>query len=460
MHSKIYFQILLTISIFNPYFNIFSKELHWNWNNINVNNLWFPQHFYWGCSTSATQIEGNIKNSWTEFENYLVKDGLLAPDQRAGKACDHWTRFKEDIALIKQCGMNMYRFSIEWSRIEPEEGRFDIEAMKHYIYLIDELLANEITPMLVLFHHTYPIWFAKKGAFEKKENMRYFSRFALHVFKYLHTKVPFWIIFNEPVGYAIEGYYRGVYPPGKKSLQLAGKVARNLLNGHVQIYQEFKKINSSVKVGIAHIFNPLDTYSDWNPLEAVAAKTFDYLVNDITVDFFKDGNFNWLYMVRKTNKKAPESIDFIGINYYTHTIIHQESPFSIIPSHRPEEKITGSGGSGRADKVLYAEGLYRSIKKVSVLKKPIFITENGCSAQDPQLRKEYIQKHLYVISKAIQEGYKIYGYLFWTLLDCFCWRKGYQDKHGIYEVDFTTQERTFRPSAQPLIDIIKKFRKL
>lgn len=441
---------------------LFSHELRWDWNTINLIDIHFPPTFLWGCADSALQTEGivtagnkTIHNSWTEYE--LNNASTIPAQSRVGVACERWTRYKSDIQLLKNIGMNSYRFSIEWSKIEPQEGVFDQEAMQHYCDLVQELVDNNIRPVPTLFHHTYPLWFSNKKGFEKKENMFFFTRFATYVFKYLNTKAAMWITFNEPIGYALEAYYRGNYPPAKRSLRLAGKVARNMLNTHVMVAKSLKTINPEVQIGIAHIMQPLDPYHSWNLFERLAARTFHYVVNNLTIDFFKTGIFNWLYLVRDTNSQAPNSLDFIGINYYSHTLIKQSKTLGLKPSARISEKIIDQPSPGRAGKAMYPEGLYRSIKRAGQLKIPIYITENGCSTENAALKDEYIKKHLYVLSKALKEGYNIRGYFFWTLMDSFCWRKGYRDKHGIYAVNFTTQERSLRTSANYLLETIKKF---
>lgn len=455
--KKLFFIFLISQTL------IFTRELQWDWSTIDPTHIYFPPQFYWGVADSAMQTEGivtannkTIANSWTEYEQ---EQSIFGTQERVGKSCERWTRYKDDIQLMKQSSMNMYRFSIEWAKIEPEENLFDEDALQHYVDVVDELLAHDIVPMITLFHHTYPLWFARKSGFEYDYNSYAFMEFCLKVFNRLHEKVRYWIIFNEPVGYAMEGYYTGNYPPGKKSLRLAGKVALNQLNAHVMIAKEFKGINSSVQIGLSHIFNPLDAYHSWNPLERIATKVFDSIVNDLTIKFFKTGKFNWAFLKRHYNIQAPGSLDFIGVNYYTHTIIKQTGLFKIQASNRPEEIMIDKPSKGRGCKVMYPEGLYRSLQKASKLGIPIFITENGAATEDPKLREEYIKKHLFVLSKAIAEGFPVQGYLFWTLTDCFAWKKGYTNKHGIYAVNFTTQERTLRPSAHYLLETIQRFRK-
>lgn len=440
----------------------FAKQIKWDWNSINTNNIHFSKNFLWGCADSALQTEGTvsvdgqrIENSWTEFEK------TLSSGVRVGDACERWTRFKEDLQLLADTGMNAYRFSIEWSKIEPKEGQFDYQAMQHYIDVVDECLRLGIVPFVALFHHACPIWFMKKGGFETSKNSHYFVRYATYVFRHLHEKVQMWIIFNEPIAYSMEAYFRGKYPPAKKSLPLTGKVCKNMLNAHVDVAKRFRAINSRAKIGITHMMHPIDGYSKWNPLEHSVGKWFSSLLNDTTIEFFRTGKFIWTpRWIRTYNEDAPKSIDFFGVNYYTHTTIKQVGFLKLAARVRPDEPIIDKSDDPERCKVMYPEGMYRSIKKAARLGIPIYITENGAATLDPAIKNDYLKKHLYVVSKAIQEGHDIRGYFFWTLMDCFSWHKGYNNKHGLYAVDFDTQERTYRGNAEYLIETIRRFRGL
>jgi beta-glucosidase len=435
-----------------------AREISWNWNKINTEDIFFPPQFLWGCADSALQTEGiqtvddkSVETSWTLYEK------AQGYTEQVGNACERWDRYKDDIGLLKNVGMGAYRFSIEWAKIEPHEGHFDRKAMQHYIDEVDELLAQGIVPFLTLFHHSAPVWFMNKKGFEKSENNAYFIRYGLYVFRHLQEKVKYWILFNEPIAYAFEGYFRGKYPPGKKSLALAGKVTKHQLNAHVGLAWQMKQINASVQIGIAHMMHPIDSYGKWNPLEKIVTKMFSHLMNDSTIRFFKTGKFRWMpAWIRGYNERAKKALDFIGVNYYTHTTIKQ-SGLKLKAAVRPDDIIIDKSDEAERCKVMYAEGLYRSIKKAAKLKIPIFITENGVASSDPEVKQEYLKRHLYVISKALKEGFDIRGYFFWTLIDCFSWNKGFKNKHGIYAVNFETQERTLRDSCDYLLNTISKF---
>ncbi len=467
-----FYSLILLLVIFTIDAKFFSRqEEHWDWSKIPFLDVEFPSTFLWGTSESAMQAEGDVsalgkrtRNSWTLWESQeIVINGIKQPrvplDKRVGDACQRWTRYKEDVQLIKKLGMNAHRFSIEWSKIEPEKGVFDTDAMDHYIDYAEEMIKNGILPIPTLFHHTMPAWLIDVPAprmpgFEDTQTIQDFVAYALFVIQAfqkagLLEKIPFWITINEPLAIPLSGYIYNVFPPGKKfKVRTAGIVAKNMLDAHIATYDAFKKIDPTLMVGFTHIMQPIQPYRPWNPLDQIPATIFDYLVNDVALEYFKTGYFNWVWLVRDYNENAINKLDFIGINYYTHTLISMFKERA-----RPDEKLSEAYG-GKKIKAIYPEGLYDSLQKVATLGVPIIITENGFAYDNVELRDEYIKKHIYVLYKAMQEGIDIRGYLFWTLTDCFGWTSAHQSTHGIYKVDFETQERTFRPSAQYLVDVI------
>ena len=179
MFKILIFLILLYI-IFIVYFNFKYPELRWNWNEISLKNILFPSSFIWGTATAAHQVEGNCINNWSEFEKGSKNDGTpnIINYQKSGLACDHWNRYLDDIKLIKKLGVSHYRFSVEWSKIQPEQNVFDTKVIVHYEKLIDRLIENNIIPVITLHHFTHPIWFDQMGAFEKQENISIFVEFC------------------------------------------------------------------------------------------------------------------------------------------------------------------------------------------------------------------------------------------------------------------------------------------
>jgi beta-glucosidase len=501
--SSILFSIsnLSAIADFSTYLPSFSnfKEERWDWKKLETPDendvipltaISFPKNFIWGTGDSAFQTEGSegpngrlIPNTWTAWEEQIVvKDGIEQPripiEKRAGKACERWTYYKEDIKREKELHMNSHRFSLEWSKIEPKEGIFCYDAMKHYIDYMKTMIENGLMPLPTLWHHTLPLWL--KDGLENKNFITYFLRYALFVLRSckeagLLEQTKLWLTFNEPIGFVLAAYVDGKYPPGKKmNFKVAGHVAKTLLDAHIAAYDAFKEIDPTLKISFAHMMNPIHPYHPFNPLDYLPAKIFDYIINDVALEYFKTGNFYWLNTIGwedlslsnfwnkiisfnfnigifsvKHNPNALGKLDFIGVNYYTHTLLKL---FKI--SARPEE-ILADNYEVKAIKANYPEGFYHSLKKASMLGIPVLITENGFAATD-SLREDYLKKHLYVVYKAMQDGIDIRGYYFWTLTDCFGWNSGQHSRHGIYAVDFETQERTYRPGADYLINTIRE----
>ena len=296
-------------------------ETRWNWNFIDYNKVMdFPSNFIWGTGDSAYQTEGTqtagdqpIINNWTLSDKQIViRHGKYVQrtpiKNRVGNGTERWTRYPDDIKLAKDIGMNSFRFSIEWSKIEPQKGIFNKQAMDHYIEFTQELIAQGIQPIPTLFHHTWPDWFEYKGdstrgfAFEDEQNIQDFVDFAVYVFNAfkengLLEKTKLWLTFNEPAGYALAAYLYGKYPPYKKittsvkqSLTLCGTVLKNMLDAHVILFHTFKEIDPSIKISLAHMMQPLQPYNPFNPLDLLSAKMFDYLLNDVTLIYLQKGN--------------------------------------------------------------------------------------------------------------------------------------------------------------------------
>ena len=200
---------------------------------------------------------------------------------------------------MKEIGMNHYRFSIEWSKIEPRQGFFDESVIQHYRNVCDSLLLSGIKPVITLHHFTNPIWVENLGAFEKEENSEYFINFAKKIFEKLHDLVPIWCTFNEPSVYVSQGYFNGVFPPGKKNPTIAGIVLKNILNTHVSLYHELKDITSkeNIKIGIVKNIFQFDPLRRWNLMDWIISKVLNDVYTNDPLSFFKTGKFNFFLPV-------------------------------------------------------------------------------------------------------------------------------------------------------------------
>lgn len=431
--------------------------------------LYFPKDFLWGTATSEYQNsgeEGCPNSNWAAWEKCDSHgSSRIAKGDRSKNACAHWENFKEDIALMQKLGVNAYRFSIDWSVIEPKEGSFCMEALLHYKEEIKALKKAGITPMVTLHHYSHPSWFEEMKGFENEENIVFFERFCNFIFSHFKDDVDLWCTFNEPNLYSFTGYAIGRHPPGKQDWNLAATVLKNIFKAHIRIYKNLKSIKPEAKIGIVHNVLKTKSYTNWNPVELIAAKYVSKIVHDTFMEFFKTGIFN-CYLPLASNvyyedKEAPNSLDFVGVNYYSSPLVKMNYLALLTFNFTEVMQSTCFQGEVMSDAPfrLYPEGMYEAIKEVAALKHPIFITENGIADAKDDRRPIFIQRYLENVSKAVKEGFDVRGYFYWTLMDNFEWADGFNiEKYGLYEVDFKTKKRTLRPGAKTYIDIIANWK--
>lgn len=400
-----------------------------------------PENFIWGSALSEYQVSGAdccTKSNWSEWESVL--------QEKSADACQSWDRYKDDIKLMKELGIRSLRFSVEWCKIEPEEGCFDEQAMQHYSDVCQELINAGITPMVTLHHFVHPAWFEEYGGFANSTNNHYFERFCVYVFERLSDKVHLWATINEPTIFAFQGYVRGVFPPGRKNLMIAWHVLRNLIKVHTEVYRALKKIENgaTAQIGLVHQYLKFQSYTSWNPLERVPGLLFNRLLNDSVIEFLQTGQFNGWFNICYETEKNEKITDFIGLNYYSRALIKANASIENIlaPAHYPDEIMTDMPYA------IYPQGFYDALMHLSSLNIPIYVTENGIADAADDRRDFYIRSYLKALSKAIADGADVRGYYYWSIMDNFEWDMGYAMKFGLFEVDRQTQTRTLRAGAR------------
>lgn len=388
----------------------------------------FPQDFLWGAATSAYQVEGNNYNSdWWEWEQ---KRGL----ESSGLACNHYNLFQEDFEQAKGLNHNAHRLSLEWSRLEPQEGNFNTKEINHYLQVFKALKEKGFKVMLTLHHFTLPLWLAKKGGFLHPKSVFYFTRFTELAVKKFSDYVDFWITINEPNVFASHGYLAGDWPPGKKNFWQYKKVINRLAECHKQAYKKIHALLPEAQVGIAKNYIYFDAAS--SPLDKLACKIAKKFWNNV---FYK---------------KTKGCHDFLGINYYFHYKIQaQLAP----PFYKMKDAISDTRNNAISDLgwEIYPEGLYHILWELKKFNLPIYITENGLADQKDKHRAQFITKHIEMIQKAIAQNIDVRGYLHWSLIDNFEWARGFSPRFGLIEIDYRTQKRTARPSARVYANIIE-----
>ena len=394
-------------------------------------------NFFFGASLSAHQSEGNNTHSdWWDFEEKTLKP---AGKDVSGQATNHWEMYEEDFHLAHQIGHNATRLSLEWAKIEPEQGQINYDVINHYKRVFEALSKNNLTPFVTILHFTLPKWFADMGGFENRENIRHFSNYCKLIGNTFRDELKHIITINEPEIYAYHGYLIKKWPPLKGSWGLFNKIIKNLAIAHNQAYEDLKAIKPDFQIGVAknnQVFRP-DRPN--NPLDHLIAAFFR-----------KHWNFKFLDYIKKHQ-------DFIGLNYYFYRCVradvHLAEQFCQISYPTPRKTDM--------DWDVYPKGLYLMIKEISKrYKKPIIITENGVADHQDKLREDVIKEGLYWVFKAREEGIDVFGYLHWALTDNYEWDSGFTPKFGLIKIDYEDNFiRTVRPSALLYRDLIKKYQK-
>jgi len=398
--------------------------------------LKFPDGFLWGASTSAHQVEGNNHNSWSEWEkrNAHRLPGLAeARWQRwqqgrfpemskpqnyiSGRSANHHHLFEKDFDLAKSLGHNAHRFSIEWSRIEPEEGRFNQKEIEHYKKVLEALRARGMEPFVTLWHWTTPLWLERKGSWENPVIVEYFEKYVDVLAEALGDVVTFWITLNEPEVFTGHSFRRGVWPPQRKGYFAYRRAIRNLVAAHKCAYSIIKKHSPDAKVGVAkhNIY-----------FEAYKGRMFNRILKYVADKWWNDWFLNKIYGYQ----------DIVTLNHYHHRRINYGF-------HRNEDKYVSDLGWE-----LYPESLAQAARELAKYKLPIYVTEHGLADADDSRRAWFLHESLMHLHQAMEDGAPVKGYLYWSLLDNFEWDKGFWPRFGLVEVDYETLERKVRSSAQ------------
>ncbi|MFZ2556240.1 MAG: family 1 glycosylhydrolase [Minisyncoccia bacterium] len=398
----------------------------------------FPEGFYWGSATASYQVEGGIENcDWAE----AARQGKVPP---CGDACEHYTRYESDFDLAKSLGHNCHRISIEWARIEPEEGKFDEKEIEHYLAVLAALRARHIKPFITLWHFTLPQWFVEKGGFEHPDAPTIFARYCAFVTGKLGNDCRHFSTMNEPLVFASNGWRRGSWPPFRKwpGLSILGpvpgsrdfaaqdvgfgnifryfKVVAQLARAHNAAHDAMKTAAFGVEVGLVH--QVILFHADGNPLNRFLAWVM---------------NWHWTHsFIGRVYKKC----DSIGVNYYLHKKFGDT---------RTYEK-TDMGWD------VYPEGLCGALLMLKQYHVPLWVSEAGVADATDWIRAEYITQLIRCMHEAIQQGVDVRGFMYWSLLDNYEWAEGFTKRFGLIEIDFETQERKIRPSAYVYKEIIER----
>ncbi|WP_067125326.1 GH1 family beta-glucosidase [Microtetraspora malaysiensis] len=415
--------------------------------------------FLWGTATASYQIEGAVSEDGrgvSVWDTFSHEPGRVRDGHTGDVACDHYHRWPEDVALMADAGLNAYRFSVAWPRIQPTgRGAVNQAGLDFYDRLVDGLCEKGITPALTLFHWDLPQALEDEGGWLNRDTSQYFADYAAIVAERLADRVPMWITLNEPFVHMTFGYALGVHAPGRTLFLDALPAAHHQLLGHGLAVSALRA-NGADQVLITNNCTPVWPASD-APEDLAAAEAYDALHNRLfndplfaasypdfsafgveELDFIHDGDLETI----------GQPLDGLGINYYNPTRVAAPStdalPFD-------DAGITGYPTTAFGWPVV-PDGLREllvSLKaRYGAALPPVYITENGCSYEgiDDQERIDYLDGHIAAVRQAQAEGVDVRGYFVWSLLDNFEWAEGYHQRFGLVHVDFATQKRTPKAS--------------
>ncbi|MES9536966.1 GH1 family beta-glucosidase [Actinomadura sp. NPDC000600] len=425
-----------------------------------------PEGFRWGVATAAYQIEGAVDedgrgpSTWDTFSH---TPGRTRDGHTGDVACDHYHRWPQDVALMAGLGVDSYRFSIAWPRVQPSgSGAVNAKGLDFYDRLVDGLLAAGIAPAATLYHWDLPQPLEDAGGWMVRDTAYRFAEFSYLAAERLADRVDMWITLNEPVVVTAYGYAFGVYAPGRALLLDALPTAHHQLLGHGLAVNALRS-RGARSVGLTNHYSPAWAAS---PADQPAADAFDAFMNRLFTDPVLLGAYPDLMgdapFIRSEDMSVIASpLDFLGVNYYQPTRLATPAegplPFDIVDI--TEYPTTGMGWPIVPDAFL---SLLRTLDSRYDLP-PLYITENGCSfadepgpdgTVDDASRIEFLDAHIAAVRAAVEEGVDIRGYFTWSLLDNFEWAEGYHPRFGLVHVDYETQKRTPKASYGWYRDLI------
>ncbi|MDQ4077884.1 MAG: glycoside hydrolase family 1 protein [Chloroflexota bacterium] len=412
----------------------------------------FPEGFLWGTATASHQVEGgNRNNDWWECEQQI---GYIVDGSRSGAAVEWWSgRAEEDLHRAAAMGHNAHRLSLEWSRLEPSPGVFDVAAFERYREILGTLRDLGMSASVTLYHFSLPQWAAAMGGWRDRSLPEYFARYAAKCVSRLGDLVGWWATINEPMILVYMAYAGDRWPPGTDSLRDGLKAAANIMRAHHLAYGEAKARRPQARIGIVLNLPVIDPSSSTVLNRAVAAAQ-DWVMNGMVLRVFESGTLAPPLSGRpEPLPGGPNATDWYGINYYGRHVVQFDptQPADLFGRQVQDGVRSELNNWGE----IYPEGLTRGLKRLATFNKPLFVTENGIFDNQDTRRPAYLLRHIRAIHDALQQGLDVRGYFHWTLVDNFEWAEGWSTPFGLLEVNPATQVRRPRRSAHIYHEVIQ-----
>jgi beta-glucosidase len=380
----------------------------------------FPEGFLWGSSTSAWQVEGGLVDN--EYR-MLHQRGLIADGSDPEQSAGFWTRYESDIGLMRQMHHGSFRMSVEWARVEPEEGRFDEEAIQHYRRIVEAVVKAGILPVVDLHHHSNPLWVCRDGGWMNPRVVQRLQKFARRMAEALGDLVGVWLTINEPTIWAAEAYFTGELPPHARNVRKFFRCLDLLAKAHVVLYETLNEVHArrgwpKPAIGFANAAHGVDPFDRRNPLDRIASRWFRSAFEE-----------RFLGSILKKGR----TIDLLGINYYFCMRIR----FPLSVRFRTDLPMTKEGWP------IDPHGFHRVLTGAwERYRIPIWVMENGIGEDDDELRPRFILDHVYQMHRAIRDGADIRAYHHWATMDTLEYRRGFGIRYGLIGVDMARAEKT------------------
>ena len=448
------------------------NALQWLGNNSSIRKKDFGPDFKWGVATAAYQIEGawNIDGKGESiWDRFTHKKGKIHNNENGDVACDFYHRYADDIRMLNELNMQVFRFSTAWTRILPEgKGQINQKGIDFYHRVIDQCLENNIEPWITLYHWDLPQALEDERGWANRDNVGWFCDYADIVSRTYGDKVKNWMVFNEPMAFTGLGYMAGTHAPGKTGVGLFQKASHNVVISQAEAGRVLRRNVPDANIGTTYSLSAIHPKSN-APKHVKAARRMDALLNRVFIEpalglgYPVDGfpylkNMEKLYLPGD-EEKMKFDFDFHGVQNYFRIV----SQFSLFPpvmfanQVKPEKLVQAPDELTDMGWEVYPEGIYEVIKKLSAYKgvKKIIVTENGCAFPDTvengqvhdKKRIDYFERYLQQVLRAKQEGMPVSGYFVWSMMDNFEWAEGYEPRFGIIHVDYQTQKRTIKDSG-------------
>jgi beta-glucosidase len=414
--------------------------------------LTFPKDFLWGAATAAHQVEGdNTGSDWWEWE--IDGSATVPVAEPSGSACDHFHRYRDDIALLAGLGLNAYRFSVEWARIEPRAGEFDQAALAHYSDMVAACQECGVTPIVTLQHFTLPAWVGHAGSWLNPDMPDYFARYTGKVVERLGDRVRYFCTINEPGNLLTRGYL-GTFPtpPFLRDLTAFHAAAAAVNAAHRRSREVIKGLFPGARVGMAHALQDWRANSGGTAPMAFARDLYeDRFLAEAEADDFIGVQSYTKVQVYAPRVAGPVAAALMRNRRLTEAILLPLLRRSARAAEPAESKRPDDGRRRTQMGWLWApDAVEGAARRVAGLfpGKELLITEHGVATENDTERIEYIDAGLRSIHRLLGDGVAVSGYLYWSLFDNYEWWHGYRPKFGLIAVDRTTQQRTVKTSAR------------